>query len=47
MRKARIIRDSVLDRFLDRVLALRGAALYKLSWFDAQIWACADERGLR
>lgn len=26
--------------------ALRGAALYKLSWFDAHLWACADERGL-
>jgi predicted nucleic acid-binding protein len=26
--------------------ALRGAALYKLSWFDAHIWAYADERGL-
>lgn len=26
--------------------ALRGAALYKLSWFDAHLWACADERGI-
>ena len=26
--------------------ALRGAALYKMSWFDALIWAYADERGL-
>ena len=26
--------------------ALRGAALYKLSWFDALLWAYADERGL-
>ena len=26
--------------------ALRGAALYQLSWFDALIWAYADERGL-
>ena len=26
--------------------ALRGAALYKMSWFDALIWACADEHGL-
>lgn len=26
--------------------ALRGAALYKLSWFDAHLWAYADERGL-
>lgn len=26
--------------------ALRGAALYKVSWFDALIWACADEHGL-
>jgi predicted nucleic acid-binding protein len=25
---------------------LRGAALYKLSWFDAHLWAYADERGL-
>ncbi|MEX2125103.1 MAG: PIN domain-containing protein [Woeseia sp.] len=25
--------------------ALRGAALYKLSWFDAHLWAYADERG--
>jgi predicted nucleic acid-binding protein len=27
-------------------IALRGAALYKLSWFDAHLWAYADERGL-
>lgn len=26
--------------------ALRGAALYRLSWFDAHLWAYADERGL-
>ena len=26
--------------------ALRGAALYRLSWFDANLWAYADERGL-
>ncbi len=26
--------------------ALRGAALYKLSWFDAHLWAYADEQGL-
>jgi predicted nucleic acid-binding protein len=26
--------------------ALRGAALYKMNWFDALIWAYADERGL-
>jgi predicted nucleic acid-binding protein len=26
--------------------ALRGAALYQLSWFDSLIWAYADERGL-
>ncbi len=26
--------------------ALRGAALYKLAWFDAHLWAYADERGL-
>jgi predicted nucleic acid-binding protein len=26
--------------------ALRGAALYGLSWFDAHLWAYADERGL-
>ena len=26
--------------------AVRGAALYKLSWFDAHVWAYADERGL-
>ena len=26
--------------------ALRGAALYKLSWFDAHLWAYADERGI-
>ncbi len=25
--------------------ALRGAALYKLSWFDAHLWAYADEHG--
>ena len=27
-------------------IALRGAALYRLSWFDAHLWAYADERGL-
>jgi predicted nucleic acid-binding protein len=27
-------------------IALRGAALYKMSWFDALIWAYADERGI-
>ena len=26
-------------------IALRGAALYKLSWFDAHLWAYADEHG--
>ena len=26
--------------------ALRGAALYKMPWFDALIWAYADEHGL-
>ncbi len=26
--------------------ALRGAALYKVSWHDAHLWAYADERGL-
>jgi len=26
--------------------ALRGAALYQMSWFDSLIWAHADERGL-
>lgn len=26
--------------------ALRGAALYKLSWYDAHRWAYADERGI-
>lgn len=26
--------------------ALRGTALYRLSWFDANLWAYADERGL-
>lgn len=26
--------------------ALRGAALYKLSWLDAHLWAYADENGL-
>ncbi len=26
--------------------ALRGAALYRLSWFDAHLWAYADENGL-
>lgn len=25
--------------------ALRGAALYRLSWFDAHLWAYADEHG--
>ena len=27
-------------------IALRGAALYRFSWFDAHLWAYADERGL-
>jgi len=27
-------------------IALRGAALYGFSWFDACLWAYADERGL-
>lgn len=26
--------------------AIRGAALYKFSWFDAHLWAYADERGI-
>ena len=26
--------------------AVRGAALYKMSWFDALVWAYADEHGL-
>jgi predicted nucleic acid-binding protein len=26
--------------------ALRGAALYQMSWFNSLIWAYADERGL-
>jgi predicted nucleic acid-binding protein len=26
--------------------ALRGSALYKLSWFDAHLWAYADEQGV-
>jgi predicted nucleic acid-binding protein len=27
-------------------VALRGAALYQMSWFDSLIWAYADEHGL-
>src|SRR5262249_19875147 len=27
-------------------IALRGAALYQMSWFDSLIWAYADEHGL-
>lgn len=27
-------------------IAMRGAALYKMSWFDAHLWAYADERGI-
>jgi predicted nucleic acid-binding protein len=27
-------------------LALRGCATYRLSWFDAHIWACAEFYGL-
>jgi predicted nucleic acid-binding protein len=45
--------EEMLEQFLvlypteDTVrVALRGAALYKLSWFDAHLWAYADERGL-
>lgn len=26
--------------------AVRGAALYQFSWYDAHLWAYADERGL-
>ncbi len=26
--------------------ALRGSALYQLSWFDAHLWAYADEQGM-
>ena len=26
--------------------ALRGAAAYQLAWFDAHIWAYAEEHGL-
>ena len=26
-------------------IAMRGAALYRLSWFDAHLWAYADEHG--
>jgi len=26
--------------------AIRGAAAYQLSWFDAHIWACAEHNGL-
>jgi predicted nucleic acid-binding protein len=26
--------------------AIRGMAAYQLSWFDAQIWACAEHYGL-
>ncbi len=26
--------------------AIRGCATYQLSWFDAQIWACAEHYGL-
>ncbi len=28
------------------VTAMRGAALYGLPWFDAQMWACAEVNGL-
>ena len=27
-------------------MALRGAATYGLSWFDAHLWACAEVNGL-
>lgn len=27
-------------------LGIRGAATYALSWFDAQMWACAEHHGL-
>jgi predicted nucleic acid-binding protein len=26
--------------------ALRAAATYQLSWFDAHLWACAEQFGL-
>lgn len=28
-------------------LAIRGAAAYQLSWFDAHLWACAENEGIR
>lgn len=28
------------------VTAIRGTALYRLPWFDAQMWACAEVNGL-
>lgn len=51
--EARRIADSLLGRYtivypneaLVRV-ALRGAALYQLSWFDAHLWAYAEHFGL-
>jgi len=27
-------------------IAMRGAALYRMPWFDAHLWAYADERGI-
>lgn len=38
-------KDGIKETSLTQ-LALRGAALYQMSWFDSLIWAYADEGGL-
>jgi predicted nucleic acid-binding protein len=39
-----LLRDGIKNGTLR--LALRGAAAYQLSWFDAHVWAYAEHYGL-
>jgi predicted nucleic acid-binding protein len=52
-RDAALEAESLLDQFpviypnqAQLRTALRGMALYRLSWFDAHLWACAECNGL-
>jgi len=52
--EARLEAEDMLDQFVvlypDEALlrtALRGAAAYRLSWFDAHMWAYAEHYGIR
>lgn len=46
MRRQGNILDRILDRGHERDAVAATRDLYKLSWFDAHLWAYADERGL-